>query len=208
MRALRVPALLLTALLLTGCSARSVAERRAAKERVDTVYAQVPFDAAEAEAALEPGPAAIDGVASYRWKKNPIHVFFRPLAFAEHEDVVLLPVTDHLLAWERLRDREEDDNTRVFLTDEAWTHKRVTQTDGYGRFRFEGLKPGRYFLQTHVNWTQSGSYSAPVGSVRGAYGTQATVYETRGWSKEHFRRLTRFVEIDEGDRVVEVDLNS
>lgn len=191
---------------LPGCSARDLADRRAEADREIVLRPEVPFDAAAAAAALEPGTAAIDGVAYHKLKKSPIQLFNVKTLFAEDEEVVLRPATPHVLAWLRLRDRKHDDRTRVELAEAAKPLRRTTRTDAYGRFRFEGLKPGRYHLQSEVTWSEVVSQRVPVGSVENGWGVPRTVYRNQASAVYHTEPLSRLVEVAEEGEVVEVDL--
>jgi hypothetical protein len=51
-------------------------------------------------------------------------------------------------------------------TDPAYVEaQRVTKTDSNGRFSFEGVAPGTYYLATQIVWRPEGSFGAQGGAV-------------------------------------------
>jgi len=142
----------------------------------EVLYPEVAFDAKDAAARLAPGTASIEGVA-YGFRDSmpalpiiPIPVRMKsPLpwnrVYAEGVQVNLLPMTEYVTAWLKLRKRREGGFTRearqrhsrdpavVMLSDEALSHRRSVTAGRKGRFRFDQLKPGRYLLLAFMDFT-------------------------------------------------------
>ncbi len=59
------------------------------------------------------------------------------------------------------------------MSEEAFKYRVEALTDDHGRFKFEKLKPGKYYLETIVNFTATASYQQQTGTTNtfNGYGT-------------------------------------
>lgn len=51
------------------------------------------------------------------------------------------------------------------MSEEAFKYRVEALTDDYGRFKFEKQKPGKYYLETIVSFTATGSYQQQTGTT-------------------------------------------
>jgi tetratricopeptide (TPR) repeat protein len=159
------------------------------------IYPSGTFDAKLAEAALGRGLSRIVGKACT--KKDGL------IFAAAGVKVILFPVTPYLEEWHDLRDRKEGKNTGVYMSKEANQYAIEATTGSDGRFAFEGLKPGKYFIQLIHSFNQlktakvyTGSYTSQNGPVR----ETTNYYYDQDYVVERSQRLERFIEIkDDGD---------
>ncbi|NIG55120.1 tetratricopeptide repeat protein [Chitinophaga sp. Cy-1792] len=160
-----------------------------------SIYPEGTFDAKLAAASLQRGTSRIVGRACT--KKDGL------IFNASGVRVLLFPVTPYLEEWYSLRDKKEGKNTRVYMSKEANKYAIEAVSGADGRFSFEGLKPGKYFIQLVHNFNQrktarvyTGSYTAQNGPVM----TTTNYYYDQDYLVERSQRLERFVEIkDDGD---------
>ncbi|MFP3577735.1 hypothetical protein, partial [Brevibacillus sp. SIMBA_040] len=91
----------------------------------------------------------IEGVAST--KQKTVYGYKAPLAkkqlAPEGTLVTLYPLTPYFEEFIKLRKQKENKKTLVYISDEAYKYRIETKTDAYGRFKFEKLKPGKYFIE-------------------------------------------------------------
>jgi hypothetical protein len=64
------------------------------------------------------------------------------------------------------------------LSEEAKKYTLQTRTDQFGRYSFQNLKPGRYYLMA-TNW-QSGTYNKSVYAGSSEYSDGTGIYGERG----------------------------
>lgn len=193
-------------ILLYSCSASREANRRAQRDEKNTVkvlYPDYPFDTVLAQKALSYGGSTIEGVAFTRAKSGRGTLAKR--LYGANILVTLIPVTPYFEEWYRLR-KEKGSKTRIYyMSDQAFRYRLETKTDNYGRFKFEKMKPGKYFLQAFLDWENPVTYNRYVGS---GYGTYSTVnyYTPEVYYQQHRDRLEEFVEITRDGAVAEVKL--
>ncbi|SEW52721.1 tetratricopeptide repeat protein [Chitinophaga arvensicola] len=156
------------------------------------IFPQGTFDAKLAEAALGRGLSRIIGKAC---TKRDGLIF--PAAGVK---VMLFPVTPYLEEWYALRDKKESKKTGVYMSTEANKYAIEAITNSDGRFSFEGLKPGKYFIQLIHSFNQlktakvyTGSYTAQNGPVM----QTTNYYYNQDYTVAREQRLERFVEIKE-----------
>jgi tetratricopeptide (TPR) repeat protein len=159
------------------------------------IYPQGTFDAKLAEAAMGRGLSKIVGKACT--KKDGL------IFAAVGVRVVLFPVTPYLEEWHKLREQKEGKKTGVYMSKEANRYAIEAISGSDGRFVFEGLKPGKYFIQLIHSFNQAktarvytGSYTSQNGPVR----ETTNYYYDQDYIVGRSQRLERFVEIkDDGD---------
>lgn len=156
------------------------------------IYPSGTFDAKLAQAALGRGLSRIEGKACT--KKDGL------IFAAAGVKVALFPVTPYLEEWLDLRDKKEGKNTGVYMSKEANQYAIEATTNSDGRFAFEGLKPGKYFIQLVHSFNQlktarvyTGSYTSQNGPVR----ETTNYYYDQDYIVARSQRLERFVEIKE-----------
>ena len=184
----------------------------------DSYFPQVFFDKKQAEAQLGAGKSTIEGVAFTREKRS-IHLTMGAVKvktgkkhMARPNTVVMLfPVTEYFTEFYNLRKKLESKTKQVLMSNEAFAVRREAYTDDYGRFRFENLKVGKYYLETIVDFTAVGSYKQQTGTstAYNAYGTplySTPIYETFFYDYEAAHRESKFVEVKKDGQVIEIKL--
>jgi hypothetical protein len=189
-----------------ACSPLQKANNQAKKNQITVLYPSVPFDSVRAKAALSYGNTDIAGVVFTRQRTQ--FGYKAPLGgkiIGRNVTVLLYPVTPHLEAWHKLRAKRENKRTRVYLSDAAGRHCLVTTTDDYGRYKFKGLNPGRYFMHAVLNWGETKSYNQYEGSGYGSY-SQVDYYSKQYYTVNKAERLERFIEVGNKGGTVEINL--
>lgn len=184
----------------------------------DSYFPQVFFDKKQAEAQLGAGKSTIEGVAFTREKRSipltmgAVKVKTGKKHMARPNTVVMLfPVTEYFTEFYNLRKKLESKTKQVLMSNEAFTVRREAYTDDYGRFRFENLKVGKYYLETIVDFTAVGSYKQQTGTstAYNVYGTplySTPIYETFFYDYEAAHRESKFVEVKKDGQVIEIKL--
>lgn len=176
-------------------------------------FPQVFFDKKEAKEKLAMGKSTIEGVAFTRQKSN---FGIKPLLGEKHYAregtlVMLFPCTKYFYEWYDLRSKYEGKDTSVFMSGEAFEYRIDAKTDAYGRFKFSNLKPGKYYLETIIDFTAVGSYSEQVGATNyyngyGAMVGSSPIYQSYYYNYEVANRETKFVEISRDGELIEIKL--
>ncbi|SEN77487.1 Tfp pilus assembly protein PilF [Niastella yeongjuensis] len=167
------------------------------------LYPGSTFDPAAAKAALSRGLATIKGRACSKYDG---------LRFdAAGAKVILMPVTPYLQEWYDLREKKEGKTTWVYMSDEAYKYRIEAVADAEGRFVFEGLKPGKYFVQIIHNFNQLKTAKVYDGSnsyQNGPVMQTTNYYHTENYTVERSARFEKFVEIDEESETKKITLTS
>lgn len=184
----------------------------------DSYFPQVFFDKKQAESQLGAGKSTIEGVAFTREKRTipftmgAVKVKTGKKHMARPNTVVMLfPVTEYFTEFYNLRKKLESKTKQVLMSNEAFAVRREAYTDDYGRFRFENLKVGKYYLETIVDFTAVGSYKQQTGTstAYNVYGTplySTPIYETFFYDYEAAHRESKFVEVKKDGQVIEIKL--
>ena len=184
----------------------------------DSYFPQVFFDKKQAESQLGAGKSTIEGVAFTREKRTipftmgAVKVKTGKKHMARPNTVVMLfPVTEYFTEFYNLRKKLESKTKQVLMSNEAFAVRREAYTDDYGRFRFENLKVGKYYLETIVDFTAVGSYKQQTGTstAYNVYGTplySTPIYETFFDDYEAAHRESKFVEVKKDGQVIEIKL--
>ena len=184
----------------------------------DSYFPQVFFDKKQAESQLGAGKSTIEGVAFTREKRTipftmgAVKVKTGKKHMARPNTVVMLfPVTEYFTELYNLRKKLESKTKQVLMSNEAFAVRREAYTDDYGRFRFENLKVGKYYLETIVDFTAVGSYKQQTGTstAYNVYGTplySTPIYETFFYDYEAAHRESKFVEVKKDGQVIEIKL--
>ena len=184
----------------------------------DSYFPQVFFDKKQAKSQLGAGKSTIEGVAFTREKRTipftmgAVKVKTGKKHMARPNTVVMLfPVTEYFTEFYNLRKKLESKTKQVLMSNEAFAVRREAYTDDYGRFRFENLKVGKYYLETIVDFTAVGSYKQQTGTstAYNVYGTplySTPIYETFFYDYEAAHRESKFVEVKKDGQVIEIKL--
>lgn len=180
----------------------------------DYYFPQVFFDEKLAKSMLALGNSTIEGVATTKQRVGLLKI--KPLLgerhYAEKGTVVMLfPITPYFEEWYRLRRRLESKTVSVYMSKEAFKYRIDTTTDEHGRFKFEKLKPGKYYLETIVNFKATGRYQQQTGrtdayNAYGGYLYSTPIYETFFYNYADSNRETKFVEIKTDGEILEISL--
>lgn len=177
------------------------------------LFPQAFFDKKQAEQMLALGTATIEGEASTKQKTG--YGFKGPLAKKQVAPdgtlVTLYPLTPYFEEFIKLRKQKENKKTVVYISDEAYKYRLETKTDAYGRFKFEKLKPGKYFLESIVPLVATYTYQQQTGNLNtynsGGYVIASTpYYESFRGSYDTTSRETKIVEVKSEGEVLEIKL--
>ncbi|WP_353147711.1 hypothetical protein [Chryseobacterium sp.] len=179
----------------------------------NTYYPQVFFDKKLARDMLGFGNSTIEGVASTKQKNN---WGIKPLLGQKHYApkgtvVMLFPVTPYFEEFYNMRKKYENKKTTVYMSEEAFKYRVEALTDDHGRFKFEKLKPGRYYMETIVNFTATASYQKQTGTTDtyngyGNYLYSTPIYSTFFYGYDAANRESKFVEIKADGELKEINL--
>lgn len=125
--------------------------------------------------------------------------------------VLLFPVTPYLEEWYELRQKKEGKKTSVYMSTEANQYSIQTYADGDGRFMFEGLKPGKYFIQIIHSFNQAKSARIYTGSdthQNGPVRTTTNYYYDQDYTVARSKRLEKFVEIKEDGETKKITMTT
>ncbi len=182
-------------------------------EAQNTYYPQAFFDKKLARDMLGFGNSTIEGVASTKQKNN---WGIKPLLGEKHYApkgtvVMLFPVTPYFQEFYDMRRKYENKKTTVYMSEEAFKYRVEALTDDHGRFKFEKLKPGKYYLETIVNFTATASYQKQTGTSDayngyGAYLYSTPIYSTFFYGYSAANRESKFVEIKQDGELKEIKL--
>lgn len=179
----------------------------------NTYYPQAFFDKKLARDMLGFGNSTIEGVASTKQKNN---WGIKPLLGQKHYApkgtvVMLFPVTPYFEEFYSMRKKYENKKTTVYMSEEAFKYRVEALTDDHGRFKFEKLKPGKYYLETIVNFTATASYQQQTGTTNtfngyGNYLYSTPIYSTFFYGYDAANRESKFVEIKADGELKEINL--
>lgn len=179
----------------------------------NTYYPQAFFDKKLAQNMIGFGNSTIEGVASTKQKNN---WGIKPLLGEKHYApkgtvVMLFPVTPYFEEFYKMRKKYENKKTTVYMSDEAFKYRIEALTDDHGRFKFEKLKPGNYYLETIVNFTATASYQQQTGqsdayNAYGGYLYSTPIYQTFFYNYSSANRESKFVEIKQDGELKEINL--
>lgn len=179
----------------------------------NTYYPQAFFDKKLAQSMIGFGNSTIEGVASTKQKNS---LGFKPLIGEKHYAregtvVMLFPVTPYFEEFYSMRKKYENRKTTVYMSEEAFKYRIDAYTDAHGRFKFEKLKPGKYYLETIVNFTATANYQQQTGqsdayNVYGGYLYSTPIYQTFFYNYASSSRESKFVEIKQDGELKEINL--
>lgn len=177
------------------------------------LFPQSFFDKKLAQEMLAIGTSNIEGVAST--KQKTVYGYKAPLAkkqlAPEGTLVTLYPLTPYFEEFIKLRKQKENKKTSVYISDEAYKYRIETKTDAYGRFKFEKLKPGKYFIESILPYVGTYTYQQQTGTTTTYNGYGAAIasspyYETFRSNYDASNRETKIVEIKSDGELLEIKL--
>jgi tetratricopeptide (TPR) repeat protein len=154
------------------------------------MYPEAEFDAKLAKSMLERGTGTLRGRACSKVDGG--------IYYASGVKVVLYPVTPYLEAWYELREKKEGKRTGVYMSREASRYRMEVTTDYQGNFQFQGLKPGKYFIQVMHEFNQAKTariYTGSDVSQNGPVRTTTNYYYDQDYTVARSKRFEKFVEI-------------
>jgi len=166
-------------------------------------FPQASFDAKSAQQDLASGSSSIRGVA---YVNDPMGT---GTYYARGSVVMLFPVSDYFAEWMRLTDKFRNTQHDVYMLPDVFAARKEAVTDGDGNFVFDRLKPGKYFLETIVDYQSTGVASQQSGTVVGVMGGAAYSYPTYSHYTYRFdaqKRVTKVIEIERDGQMVPVKL--
>ena len=185
-------------------------DRIAKRNTITVLYPEVAFDKNEAKLAIDRGTATIRGVLFTKEKINTVFGSYKPLfgpkTYGSNIQITLFPVTTYFEAWHDLRQKKENKRTRIYMSDEAFSYRINVTTDEYGRFQFDKMKPGKYFIQAYMEVNYKRNRTIYEGSGVNNYGGVTNYYSNETYFVEQNERIEKFVEIKEEGELVELKL--
>lgn len=170
------------------------------------LYPQVWFNKNDAVKKLELGNTSITGEAFTRENSGVVGAKYKP---AKGTKVLLFPVTDYVMEYYNLRTANE--NVAIVMSEEAFSYRVETTTDSDGNFTFKQMKPGKYMIMCNLQFVGTASKNVEVGRTNYYNGYGANIGSTPiyqsymyNYNGEHF--LSKFVEVKEGEKIVEANL--
>lgn len=185
--------------VIYACNPVKNADRKASRNEIKSLFPSQPFDSLSAKKMLTYGKGTIKGVI---YKKTNKLQLIGGKTYGSYVTIRLYPVTPYLLEWYDLREKKENKRTKVYISEIADRYRLDVTADSYGRFEFEKMRPGKYFIHAIMTTTQRYSRDVEVGT--NSYGTRFYQKERYSVSKNH--RLEQFVEIKKENDVIEVVL--
>lgn len=167
-------------------------------------YPQVFFQKESAYQNLTAGTSSIRGVA---YVTDPMG---SGTYYAHGSMVVLYPVTDYLAEWLRLSDKFKSTPHEIYMPAEVFETRKETIADKNGNFFFDGLKPGKYYLETVVKYQSVGVASQQNGTVVGIMGGVPYSYPTYGHYEYNYntqKRVSKKVDIEAPNQMLPVKLH-
>ncbi len=166
-------------------------------------FPQAFFDAKAAKQDLTSGSSSIRGVA---FVNDPMG---SGTYYARGSVVMLFPVTDYFAEWLRLNEKFSATQHEVYMLPEAFAARKEAVTDDNGNFVFDGLRPGKYFLETIIDYQSTGVASQQTGTVVGVMGGAGYSYPTYSHYTYRFnaqKRVAKEVTIEKSGEMLPVKL--
>jgi hypothetical protein len=184
-----------------------------AQPQPEYVFPKTNFDAEAARLALEPGTATLRGVASTKANKIGASLLKRlthSYPARRGTTITLFPCTPYFEEWYELRQKFGKGKRLAVMSPLAYSHRLVAKvTDDEGTFTFPNLKPGRYYLEAVIAFTQQHSQKVQTGvEISSGYGNINInpVYTRYYYDQADRGYVQEFVDVAPGASVVEVKL--
>lgn len=216
--------------VLVGCaSTLDQADRAARNEQLDTPVDEkvtALFDESQAKAAMLPGGATLMGVLYHkvrnggRYAGEDTTLTLAPSTFLSGVKVYLYPVTAHLVELNRLEEDNRNRFTIALISEKKqlkkiipdkrlYKYSRVTKTDSHGRYVFNNLKPGNYYiyvppqdiLSTGTEAVRSGTSVV----TDGIYSAEVAHYQNQNYRVKTMVEYAEYVDIGSGQKEVKLE---
>ena len=194
-------------ILFSSCIASTVFAQYKTAERNDTVYLfpKTPFDLAATKQALEKGTCTIKGVA---FTKPQTSFGFKAgkKILGDKITIYLFPLTPYFE--EHLAQKKQKNPRKLkfaFVFPECASLKLTSITNSSGEFAFPDMKPGRYYIEGLLPWSETGVTSEKTGYIDDAYGG-ADVYTKRQYRNDYEDYIHTVVELKKEGEVVNIKL--
>jgi len=192
------------------CPVTLSAQQYVQPERNDTIYLtpKTAFKASVAKEALAKGKSTIKGVAFIRPNNNiGFNIKTGKKVLADRIKISLYPVTPYFGEFLELKKKEKPRKLKyAFLSKEAVSYRLEAITNSSGEFTFPEMKPGKYYIEGVLNWTQSGTYQQYAGSGYNSYGGRTNYYTSQNYVNHNSTLLTKIVEVRKDGEIVEIKL--
>lgn len=210
-----------------GARLRS-ADRNAALDQPEYYGPKAAFDPQQARLMLAEGTTTIRGYLYHTvndyGRKGTLFVPGGPARSAGRIKVYLYPATPHLVEWQQLYAKEQGPKIRPPIVQALRGRQRprilqhdprlmdfrlVTETDQYGRFAFEKMLPGRYYITAAADISGSYAGNEVIGNSTAydgfgyAYSVEHTRPTTHNYNTSVF--MEKFVEVRPGASLLELD---
>ena len=202
---------------MIGCANQmQQADNQARIKQLNTpvdVTVAVPFNEAQAKSAMELGNTSLKGVlyhkVSFRGKTvNDSPISLKSAEYISNADVILYPVTEHLLELMRLEEENSpslgfssnNKQLKRFIPDDRMYYYAIkSKTDEFGRYYFNQLKPGRYLvIAADQDIISTGTEAVRDGTSvisDGFYSAQATHYKDQEYRVKTTVRYDEYIDI-------------
>lgn len=177
------------------------------------LFPQSFFDKKLAQEMLAFGKSTIEGRADTKQKNTyGLNSDANAKHYAPQGTVVtLFPMTPYFEEFLKLRRQKENKKTIVYLSEDAFKFRLETKTDEYGRFKFEKMKPGKYYIECMVAFAAVGGYTQQTGvtTTYNGYGNaiaSSPYYEKFFYNYDSANRESKIVEIKEDGQLLEIKL--
>lgn len=159
---------ILSTLLLMQISFESYSQKK------EVMPSKNEFNIDVARQMLEEGGITIEGTASAKeFTDNNrfnqalgVKIFSKKHHAKPGTKVLLFPMTPYFEEYLELRKKYLKSNEHVaVLSEDAFKHRIETSVGENGKFKFEKIKPGVYYIETVVNYTGSDVYDVAVGQT-------------------------------------------
>lgn len=201
---------LVTILHLEAYAQMGEVDKIAKRNTITVIYPDVVFDKNEAKLATDEGNSTIRGVLFTKEKVNTAFGSFKPLmgakTYGRNIQITLFPVTTYFEAWYELRRKKENKRTRIYMSDDAFYYRINVTSDEYGRFQFDKMKPGKYFIQAFMEVNYQKNRTVYEGTGVNNYGGVTNYYSNEAYYVEQSERIEKFVEIKKEGELVEFKL--
>jgi hypothetical protein len=175
-------------------------------------FPQVFFNKKVADSMLTKGTSTIEGIAYTRAKANSSILWKQKQYAGSGVVITLIPCTEYFNTWYNLKKQYNSNSTSIFMSAEAFSYHLETTTDSYSRFKFENMRPGKYYLEAVIPYTTKVNYKQQTGSTDyfngyGGYMGSSPTYGSFFYYSQNTNRESTFVEITREGQLAEVKLH-
>ena len=179
----------------------------------NVIYPKTIFDKDLAQSMLAFGTSTITGVASTKQKNTyGLNAQANAKHYAPKGTVVtLFPFTPYFEEFYKLRRAKESRKNAIYLSEEAFKYRIETTTDENGRFRFDKIKPGKYYIECMVSFDAVGANVEQTGTsttynVYGQALSTSPIYNKFFYNYNTSNRENKIVVIKDDGQVLDIKL--